>query len=158
MKKNSTLVQLIKYGLVGIVNTLLTALVIWVMLRFVFGVKNDADASNVAMSVSNICGYVVGLINSFVLNRTWTFQSKTNWKKGFLKFVIAFVFCYLIQLGVVLILNSSDLIPSLSFGTIDMESASTSYTISSAYICQLIGIVTYTVLNFFCNKYYTFRK
>jgi putative flippase GtrA len=29
--------------------------------------------------------------------------------------------------------------------------------VNFAYICQLIGIVFYTSLNFLCNKYYTFR-
>jgi putative flippase GtrA len=32
------------------------------------------------------------------------------------------------------------------------------YAVSTAEICQLIGIVTYTVLNFILNKYFTFKK
>jgi putative flippase GtrA len=32
------------------------------------------------------------------------------------------------------------------------------YTASTAEICQLIGVVTYTVLNFILNKYFTFKK
>lgn len=145
--------QIIKYGIIGIMNTLLTAVVIWVMMRWFFGVKEDNDASSVAMSVSNFVGYTVGLINSFIFNRNWTFKSKSSWKIGFLKFVLAFGICYIIQLGIVLCLNEYANIPTVNFNLINKN-----YIINSAYICQLIGIVSYTLLNFFFNKYYTFRK
>jgi Predicted membrane protein len=150
---NKLLVQAFKYGLVGIANTLLTAVVIWIILKFGFGIRGEADASSGQMTVANFSGYALGVINSFIFNRNWTFKSKGNWKVGFLKFIAVFAVCYSIQLLVVLLLNRYALIPSLSFEWIGQR-----YTVTSAYLCQLAGIVVYTVLNFFCNKYYTFKK
>lgn len=152
MNKN-TLSQLLKYGVVGVMNTLLTAIVIWVMLRWCFGVDSDTKASSMQMVVSNFVGYAVGLINSFVFNRNWTFKSKSDWKTGFLKFVVCFAVCYVIQLVVVLTLNRYITIPTIHFGTFGAN-----FIINSSYICQLIGIVFYTGLGFFINKYYTFKK
>ena len=150
--KTEAFKQLLKYGIVGVLNTLITAIIIWVVLKFIYGVSDDKDASSSTMSVANICGYTAGLINSFIFNRNWTFKSKVSWKSGLLKFVLGFAICYLIQLGVVLWLNESNLTPSIHLGWVN-----NGYTISSAYICQLSGIVVYTLLNFFFNKYYTFR-
>ena len=146
-------IQATKYGLVGIMNTLLTILVIWIMLHFVFGIKAEVNASPIAMSISNILGYAVGLINSFFFNRNWTFKSNTNIKTGLLKFFLAFGVCYIIQLGVVLVLNQYVNIPSVEFLFFEK-----SYILTAAYICQLSGIVTYTFLNFLSNKYYTFKS
>ncbi|MDR2628139.1 MAG: GtrA family protein [Dysgonamonadaceae bacterium] len=149
MKINLSFVQFIKYGIVGLGNTLLTAVVIWVILKFVFGITGNVEASPVMMSVSNVCGYIVGLINSYVFNRSWTFKSTTSWKQSFLKFVMGFAVCYIIQLGVVLAVHQSGLISPVRYRE---------YTLTSAYLCQLTGIVSYTILNFLYNKYYAFRK
>lgn len=154
--KKSLVVQAFKYGIVGILNTLLTAFIIWFMMKFVFGIVKDDEASSMVVSISNFTGYIVGLINSFVFNRNWTFQSKESWKIGFLKFLLGFGICYLIQLGVVLLLNAYADIQPISFSIIFLEPAS--YHLSSAYICQLIGIVCYTILNFLFNKFYTFKR
>jgi putative flippase GtrA len=133
------IVQAFRYGIVGVMNTLLTAVIIWLMMRIVFHVKGGQDASSTAVSVSNITGYIAGLINSFVWNRRWTFQSRKHWRTDFLKFILAFLICYIPQLLLVMLLNSY--VAGLS-----------------AYICQIIGIVFYTALNFLCNKYYTFNE
>lgn len=150
---NKFITQALKYGVVGIMNTLLTAVTIWLILHFVFFVRKDADASALAISVSNVVGYIVGLINSFIWNRSWTFKSQQSWKGDFLRFVAAFLVCYIPQLLLVMLLNTLNIIPSLQFDLLGSH-----YVITSAYLCQLIGIVFYTALNFLCNKYYTFRK
>jgi putative flippase GtrA len=149
MNGKNSFIQLIKYGIVGMSNTLLTAFIIWFILKFLFGVKGNAEASLWAMSVANICGFVAGVINSFVFNRKWTFNSSEGWKKSFLKFAMGFACCYLIQLCIVLLINKLNIIAPVRYKA---------YTLTSAYICQLIGIVSYTLLNFFYNKYYAFRK
>lgn len=137
MKRTEVFVtQMVKYGLVGILNTLLTAAVIWVMLHLLSEKDNEGSTSSLVMFIANSLGYLVGLINSFILNRNWTFKSTSNWKVSLLRFLIAFGLCYCLQLGVVLWLNG---------------------ILSSAYICQLIGIVVYSALNFLLNKYYTFK-
>jgi putative flippase GtrA len=135
---NRFFVQAFKYGIVGVLNTLLTAAVIWFMMHFLFHLRGEESASSTAVSVSNIVGYIVGLLNSFVWNRKWTFQSTQDWKPDFLRFIAAFLVCYIPQLLLVMLLNKhSGIMP---------------------YFCQLTGIVFYTVCNFLFNKYYTFRE
>jgi len=58
------LVQFVKFGIVGISNTLLTLVVYTVLLK-VFGVWYLAASA---------IGFAVGAINGFLLNRRWTFR------------------------------------------------------------------------------------
>src|SRR5689334_212170 len=57
-------VQFVKFGIVGVTNTLLTFAVYTLLLK-VFGVWYLAASA---------IGFVVGTINSFLLNRRWTFR------------------------------------------------------------------------------------
>lgn len=147
MKKNFWL-QAIKYGIVGLINTLLTIIVIWVMMYLVFQVGKSENVSSMVVTISNITGYIVGLINSFIWNRKWTFQSKNHWGKEFIRFVSAFLICFIPQLFFVNILNTYT---NIRFDVKPL-------VIDHAYTCQLIGIVFYTSLNFLLNKYYTFKQ
>jgi len=141
------LLQATKYGVIGVGNTLLTAVTIWIMMHWVFQTGREEKVSQQVSAISNITGYVVGLINSFFWNRHWTFQSKNPWGKEFVKFTITFLICYIPQLFLVILLNKyTDF--RLDIGPL---------AISHAYTCQLIGIVFYTALNFLLNKYFTFR-
>lgn len=128
MNHKKSLFQFIKFGIVGISNTLLTALTIWVLLK----VLHCSDY------VSNLIGYIVGLLNSFIWNRKWTFESKTKVSATLFKFILTFAICYILQLGNLYLL--------LHFTHID------------SYICQLLSIVVYTIINFILNKNYTFKN
>ncbi len=59
-----TIKQAIKYGVVGLSNTLITMIVIWVMMKL-FGCREG---------LSNLTGYVAGILNSFIWNKQWTFK------------------------------------------------------------------------------------
>ena len=54
-----TIKQAIKYGVVGLSNTLITMIVIWVMMKL-FGCREG---------LSNLTGYVAGILNSFIWNK-----------------------------------------------------------------------------------------
>ena len=127
MKLPPSILQFVKFGIVGIANTLLTALTIWLLLK----VFHYSDY------LANIIGYIVGLTNSFVWNRRWTFKHTENFKVTILKFIVIFAISYLFQLGNLYVL--------LHFTSID------------SYVCQLLSIVVYTSINFLLNKYYTFK-
>jgi putative flippase GtrA len=135
--KKKFFIEAFKYGIVGILNTLLTAFSIWIMM-LLLGYSKEENVPAFVISISNITGYVIGLINSFIWNRNWTFKSQAAWKKEFGKFILAFIICYIPQLLLVNVLNN--------------------YSDISAYFCQLTGIVFFTVTNFLCNKYYIFKK
>jgi putative flippase GtrA len=126
MKKNF-LIQLFKYGIVGLSNTLLTALVIWVMM------KPLAQSSN----LSNVVGYVAGIINSFIWNKQWTFKSSDAWKGSAIRFALVFGICYLLQFG---LLNYLD-----------------RHLLIEPYYNQLLAMVFFTAINFPMNKFFTFK-
>ncbi len=127
MKISKSMIQFIKFGIVGVSNTLLTAATIWVLLK----VLHYSDYT------SNIVGYVVGLVNSFIWNRKWTFDSKTKITDTLFKFILTFGISYLFQLGNLYLLLH--------------------YTSIDSYISQLLSIAVYTGINFILNKIYTFK-
>jgi putative flippase GtrA len=120
--------QVIKYGIVGISNTIVTAAVIWVMMKL-FGCP---------AVLSNLTGYVAGVLNSFILNKQWTFKSSDDWMDSAIRFGTVFGICYLLQLGLLFYLDR--------------------YLPIDPYYNQLIAMVFYTVINFLMNKFYTFKE
>lgn len=122
-----TIKQAIKYGVVGLSNTLITALVIWVMMKML-------GCSDV---LSNAIGYAAGVLNSFIWNKQWTFKSSAGWVSSGVRFGIVFAICYGLQLLLLLYLNAN-----LSI---------------DPYYNQLIAMAFYTVINFILNKWYTFK-
>ena len=120
--------QAIKYGVVGVINTLITAVVIWIMMKLL-------GCSDV---VSNVVGYIAGVLNSFIWNKKWTFKSTEKWMGSAIRFGIVFGICYLLQLGLlVFVLNP--------------------YLAIDPYYNQLIAMAFYTAINFVMNKFYTFK-
>jgi len=120
---------IVKYGLVGLINTLITGIILFVLMN-VFGVPYD---------ISNAVGYVIGFFNSFIMNKFWTFkENQTSTLKQFIRFTAVFAVCYSIQLGLVVFL---------------VEKLSLNKNLS-----QLIGMVFYTLIGFLFNKLFTFKK
>ncbi len=120
--------QLIKYGLVGVVNTILTIIILFVLMN-IFGVS---------YKISNAVGYVAGFLNSFIMNKLWTFnQNQTSTIRQFLKFTLVFAVCYLLQLGLVILF---------------VDGLHVNKNIS-----QIIGMVFYTLIGFIFNKLFTFK-
>lgn len=122
-----TVKQAVKYGVVGAINTLTN-----------FIAFESLIAVGINIVLSNLAGYIVGLIGSFIMNRKWTFKSNGPVKKESFLFVIIFGVCYLIQLGVLLLLNSQ----------LNMHHS----------LSQIIAIGTFSVCNFSFNKIFTFNK
>lgn len=121
--------QMIKYGLVGVINTLITLIILFVL----------QNAFGVSYKISNAVGYIAGFINSFVLNKLWTFKGNSSSTfSQFIRFALVFAVCYVLQLGLVILL---------------VETIHINKNIS-----QLIGMVFYTLIGFLLNKLFTFRE
>lgn len=139
MNNNAPIIQLIKYAIVGVMNTLITLGVIFVC-KSILGVNPY---------VSNALGYVAGLLNSFIWNRTWVFRSHGRITRQAINFFAAFCLCYLLQLLVVWALTKS------SFGALEFDIVG--FVLSGYGIATLIGNVVYTMCNFIYNRIFTFR-
>ena len=121
--------SIVKYGLVGVINTLITGIIMLTLM----------NVFSVSLRLSNIIGYVAGFINSFILNKTWTFKAgQSSTLQQFLKFTGVFAVCFLLQHGLVILLAENLLI--------------------NKNISTLIGMVFYTGVSYIFNKLFTFKK
>jgi len=79
--------QALKYGLVGISNTVIGLGIIYLLMFL-----------GVHYLVANVVGYAVGLTNSFFLNKYWTFGSRGGFKREAVLFLSAALVCFFLQL------------------------------------------------------------
>jgi putative flippase GtrA len=122
------LVLMIKYGIVGVLNTCVGFGAFLLFYR-VFCVQ---------YIISNTISYAFGLSCSFILNKLWTFESKGTGKIEAVLFISVFILCFFIQSGLLIYLKEvirMDVVPA-----------------------QIISMIVYTILGFILNKTVTFNK
>jgi putative flippase GtrA len=115
-----------KYVVVGLANTLCGLLIIYAMKFF-------AGASDVQ---ANVVGYAAGLVISFLLNRSWTFQYGGSNARAFFRFAVVMMVAYALNLVTVL--------AAIKLGV-------------NGYVAQAMGIVPYTAFGYLASKYIAFR-
>jgi putative flippase GtrA len=123
--------QGIRFGIVGIMNTLLTFLV-FVLLFRLMGMNEF---------IANGAGYVAGVINSFFWNKFWTFRSGVKSNSFKAKEVLLFLLVFAVSLSLQMLLFKYLLSMHLL-----------------AELAEIIAMVLYTIINFTGNKLLTFRK
>jgi putative flippase GtrA len=124
--------------MVGVLNTLVTLVVIYV-----------CNLLGVNQYVSNALGYICGVINSFLWNKSWVFKSKGGYSKEAIKFLCGFGICYALQFLTLWLLNQTVLN--------DFKYEIYNYTITGYGIATLIGNVVYTLANYVYNRFITFK-
>lgn len=87
--------------------------------------------------VSNVLGYAIGLVVSYIAHKIWTFKSEASHKKEFPKFLTSVVTAYGLNLLMLVIC-----VRVLSI---------------NPYLSQLISGGVYVVTSFFFLKYFTFK-
>lgn len=121
-----TIFQLVKFVIVGLTNTAITMAAIFILWEL-FKVNRYA---------ANGIGYLLGFLNSFLLNKLWTFKSKNPPLREFLFFLLIFAISYLIQLGSLYCLEIVGL---------------------NARVATVLGMGVYTCVNFVGNRLFTFK-
>ncbi|MCF0213746.1 MAG: GtrA family protein [Muribaculaceae bacterium] len=141
--RNVAVRQFLRYLIVGVMNTLVTLIVIYIC-------KSVLDIN---MWVSNAIGYTAGLINSFIWNKLWVFHSTKRSAAAadeLLKFLVGFLVCYGIQLFVTWFLTTP-----MHLGNMTWHLGS---IVMSGYgLATLVGMGVYTVANFIFNRLITFK-
>lgn len=127
--------RFLKYMIVGGMNTLVTLAVIFVC-------KSLLDMNPY---LSNAFGYVAGVTNSFLWNRSWVFQSSGNMGAEAIKFLIGFGICYLLQL--LFVWSTSTFSP---LGAMEWDICG--FTLSGYGVATLLGMCIYTLCNFIYNR------
>jgi len=130
ISNKNVLKEFIKFGIVGVSNTFINLLLLYLLTSVV----------GIYYLISAIIAFVVANLNSFVLNKTWTFRE--NLKKNFFKKYVKFF---------VVSLNS--LIIDLAALYLFTEVFHLYYMFS-----QAIAIALSFGLNFFFNKKFTFTN
>lgn len=135
-----TFVQLLKYGVIGVSNTLIT-LVVFYVINTLMGLD---------YAVANTLGYILGLINSFVWNRTWVSRTGGNvWREAGL-FALGFIICFALQMGVSQWLLSTSL-HDLTISWLPMKN-------TGENVIMCLSMVVYTLANYVYNRFVTFKK
>lgn len=137
-RRRQELIKFIKYCMVGVLNTLVCLGVIY-MCKSILGINPY---------VCNILGYTAGVINSFLCNKSFVFHSKGSISREAMKFLVGFAVCYLLQLGVVWLINRR-------YGAEEFDILG--IVLSGYGVATLLGNVVYTLANFIYNRLVTFR-
>lgn len=124
---NDLIRQGLRFFLVGLINTAIGLGCIYVLLYF----------TKAGPFIANGIGYAIGLSVSFMLNRSWTFDHKGDFKQVFLRYLTVVAVAYLCNFAVV-------------YHVIH-------YFQCNPYLAQPIGIVVYSGITFIGAKLFVFR-
>lgn len=120
-------IRIIRFVLIGTLNALITALVIWMMME-------ELDCNYIA---TNLAAYVVAQLNNFFWSKYWVFKSHSGrFRREIPLFLMAFACAYASQfLALLLMVELFDL---------------------NEYLAQFLGLFVYGAVNFMMNKKVTF--
>lgn len=117
-----------RYLLVGVANTIVGLGTIYIAMYFL----------GLDIVYANAVGYTIGVLFSFLLNKSWTFKSDDHLLFSFLRFITVLAVAYIANLGTVLFFDSHFHV--------------------NPYLAQALGIFPYTIIGFLGNRYFTFRN
>lgn len=120
--------QLIKFGIVGVFNTLIT-----------FAVYNIlARGFGISIHIANAIGYIAGVVNSYIFNKNWVFGAKGQKDINLiLKFAVVNVISYVFNAGILVVASNF---------------------ILNKTLVQIPGTIVGMGVNFVLNKVWTFEK
>ena len=122
-----------KFLLVGVANTLLSAVIMFLL-------------EGLGYWPSTAIAYVAGSVMSFCLNRRFTFQSDAPLWTSVLRFAVNVAVCYLIAYSL------AQPLAELVLGWIGLPA------LWVERLAKLGGMVLFTGLNYFGQRFFAFRK
>lgn len=127
------IVQFIKFGIVGVSNTLISLAIYYVLVYF-----------NCNYIVANTLGFIISVLNAYYWNNKYVFKSKekVDGKKDKLKQLVKVYMSY----GVTFLLSTV-----LLYVMVDLMNI-------SEYIAPIINLCITVPLNFVMNKLWAFKK
>lgn len=119
--------QLLRYTVAGLINTLVGY---GIILLLYLGL-------GLGLGFSNLIGYGVGLMLSFAINRTWTFNDRGSIRRSIILFGALVLVAFTLNLGITFaLLRAGIIFPA----------------------AQALGIFTYSALVFIGSKYVIFNN
>jgi len=123
----------VRFLIVGVGNTLLSLVIMFLL-------------EGLGYWPSTAIAYVAGAIMSFFLNRYFTFHSQENFLPSVWKFAVNVVVCYVVGYGLARLLVRPP------------EGLTAVPTVFFERLSKLVGMGLYTILNYFGQKFFAFRK
>lgn len=150
--------QLIKFAIVGVLNTLVD-FVVYTLLVLIFGVSED---NALIIGLFTLIAYGCGVLNSFIWNTKWTFKKeyKKTKQEAFLFIVVNLISWGLSYCLVLLFTNyvfKDSAITQWVCGLINFTSTE---QISKAVsiLSKLLATPIVIIVNFLGNKVFVFKK
>ncbi len=128
---NGYLARIVRFGLVGLLNGAVSFTVIGVL---------DLGL-HVAPELANAVGYIVGVLTSFTLSKSFVFRSTERPSATGPRYGLVILIAFLLNQAVLHLA-----LMALGMGTIQHA------------LAQLCGMSTYTVFSFFACQLWVFRK
>ena len=123
-------VRIFRFAVIGTLNALITAFVIWLMM-------NELSYDYIP---ANITAYIVAQIHNFIWCKYWVFpteEKKNNLWQQVLFFAMAFGIAYSAQfIFLIILVEAGDV---------------------NEYLAQFLGLFIYGTVNFITNRKLTFR-
>ena len=126
-------INFLKFVIVGIANTLFGTAIMLILYNYF----------NCNYWLSSAANYLFGSILSFILNKRFTFKNTDRSLKIIIKFVLNICVCYLLAYGL-----AKPLVRAILQGQGQTFQENVS---------MLIGVVIFTFLNYFGQKYFAFK-
>ena len=138
------MLHFVKYNAIGIINTLITLIVSWVLLHLL----------NWSVEVSNFLGFVAGGINSYLMNRIWNFKSANRKRSEVVRFIVVFALCYLLNLAVLevcvyVLEHAASLQPFCTW---------VSQYMKPSYVANVVANIVYVLASYTLYKKWVFKK
>ena len=125
--------SLVRFLVVGVGNTLLSAILMFLL-------------EDLGYWPSSAIAYVAGAVMSFFLNRSFTFHSQEKLGRSAVKFAVNVAVCYVLAFSIAQPLGR------LALGRMGLEG------IWLERLTKLGGMGLYTLLNYFGQRFFAFRK
>lgn len=123
------LVKLVKFGITGVMNTAVDFLVYTLLVSFF----------SMGLYVSQIISYSCGMLNSYVVNRKWTFSTKNGFFSGELvRFIVLNLSMMLLGMGIIYVCTQKLMFHKL--------------------VAKLISTLLVLIINFLISNFWVFRS
>lgn len=140
----NSVLHFVKYNAIGIVNTLITLVVSWVLLHLL----------DWSLEVSNFLGFVAGGINSYLMNRIWNFKSENRKRTEVVRFIVVFLLSYALnfvalEACVYVLDHAACLQPFCTW---------VSQFMKPSYVANIVANVVYVLASYTLYKKWVFRS
>ena len=123
------LVKLVKFGITGVMNTSVDFLVYTLLVSFF----------SMGLYVSQIISYSCGMLNSYVVNRKWTFSTQNGFFSGELvRFIVLNLSMMLLGMGIIYVCTQKLMLHKL--------------------VAKLISTLLVLIINFLISNFWVFRS